>query len=288
MALGSRTLGTISVFLMATLCAAVPVATLGQTQDRPATESVAEAARAARDRLAQTGSRAPIITNDSLPSRPAPAAPSTLPLGSAQNAQLDLPASADAGCHDASAAQAIGLELQATQDDRDRLEGELSYQSPVISGNDLDIHNYQPGYSGISVGSQPLQESQPQPAARVDLADVNGKIAALKKSLQLACDSPEAAELQKQLNALDSELNRSQRQLALDQNDFYLNPNYQQNTLGQARLDSEQASIDALVAKKEALNEQLVTLQGNQPQTEPANGDQTASSVATEPPPPQP
>lgn len=270
----AKTSGYVRVFLAVALLPWAPALTFGQAQDPQNDESVVDAARAARQRALQPGTHSRVLTNDDFPARHPSAPSSSFPLGFPENAQLDLPASVDAGCYDAATAQALGFELQAAKDDRDRLESDLSDQSPVISGNDLDLKYYKPGYSGISVGSPPLQESQPQPAARVDLAALDERIASLEKSLQLACEPPEAAAIQRKLDAVAHELDLSQKQLALDQDNIYLNPGYTRDTAGQASLDAEQEYIDALAAEKAQLEAELSEAKDNQPSVPPSNEEQ--------------
>jgi hypothetical protein len=271
------------LILISGLVAVLPAA----SQDRPEQDSssVAQAARAARERVSESAAHPRVLTNDDFPQRPgAGNSAFSLPPGQAGNAQLDgTQEEAVAGasaCYDPAAAQSIAAQLQAAQDQRDQLQHDLSDQPPVISDHDLDLQNYKPGSSGISVGSLPLQESQPEAPARVDIAALDEQIAAHEKSLQLACDSPQAASIQRQLDAVNTSLDSSQRQLALDQDAFYSNPNRAGDNASQTRLTNEQQYVDSLVSQKDQLKDQLATIQANeQPATPPAGEQPVAQPV---------
>jgi len=140
-----------------------------EASPQSAATSAVQAARQVRQRVSDSASHPRIITNDDLPARQPASGPSaySLPAPKAANAQFSEPqqsiglqATENTACYNPIAAQAISAELQAAEDQRTQLEQNLSPQQPVISGNNLDSRSYQPGYSGIYVGSAPLQESQ--------------------------------------------------------------------------------------------------------------------------------
>jgi hypothetical protein len=80
--------------------------------------------------------------------------------------------------------------LQATLQRLDQLRHELYPQAQVISGNDLDLTHFKPGYSGFFVGAPPLLEAQPPIPARVTEAELEDKVASLTKAVRLACEYP--------------------------------------------------------------------------------------------------
>jgi len=237
-----------------------------------AATSVVQAASQARQRAADSAAHPRIITNDDLPAdRPATGTSAySLPSPQAAHAQFaepqqDTEVTENTACYNPVAAQAISAQLQAAEDQRNRVEQSLSPQQPVISGNNLDSRSYQPGYSGIYVGSAPLQESQTEAPARIDIAALDEQIASLEHSLQLACDPPEAAVLQQKLDTINASLTWSQRELALDQDTFYSNPNYSHDSTGQAYLAAQQEYIAALVSERDLLAQQIAALQNNPP-----------------------
>lgn len=245
--------------------------------------SVVQAARAARQHVPEFAKPARTFTNDDLPARSSAGRTSAfaLPSSEAANAQFAATqelAAGDSACYNSSAALSLAAQLRAAEDQRAELQRDLSPQQPVISGNNLDLRSYHPGSSGIYVGSAPLQESQPEAPARIDIANRDDQIASLKNSLQLACDPPEVAAVQQKLDAVNASLDWSQRQLVLDQDTFYSNPNYARDTQGRAYLAAQQDYIAALASEKDFLAQELASLQPNPVATEPPSPAPTGSA----------
>jgi hypothetical protein len=261
-------IGLASALTTAVLLSAFAVVARSQepSPQQPA-PSVVDAANRARDRQANLPKATRVITNDDLgPLLPTtdliqapPAGPTEVsPLGVTSSPVVAAASanSADSTCTSPDA-DALKIELQETQDQRDHVQSELTAQPEVISGGNLDAPNFIPGNSGLSVGSKPLQESQPEDPARVTEVTLDEKIASLKKNLQLACASTEAAPLLKQLDSVEQQLSWAQRQLSLDQNAFYSNPDSTHDTAGQARLDAEQQQVEALQSERDRLKDAL-------------------------------
>jgi hypothetical protein len=101
-------------------------------------ESVADAARTARERRANSTHHPKIITNADLgPLHPVPSARAFDLRSPATNAdESSNPQSADV-C-DNPQAEGLSMELRAAQQDLDELRSELQYNPPVVSDNDLD------------------------------------------------------------------------------------------------------------------------------------------------------
>jgi hypothetical protein len=170
------------------LLASLPLAFAApaRTQQSPShTPSVVEAARNTRERIANSTRHPKIITNDDLQvqySLPSAAFP-------LQSATTEAPAPPATGC-DSPDAKKLKTELQATQEQLDQLRHELYSQPQVISGNDLDLTHFKPGYSGFFVGAPPLGDSQPPVPARITEAELEDKVASLTKAVRLACEYP--------------------------------------------------------------------------------------------------
>jgi len=152
------------------------------------------------------------------------------------------------------------MELQAAQQELDRVRGELSYQPTVISGNDLDLQYFKPGNSGLNVGAPPLLNAVPLNPARVTEVELQEKIASTQKALRLACEPPEAAKIQTDLDLAEQELNPLQRRFALDQEAYYSKSNYPEDTAGKARLDAELLQIQNLQSEVDRLRQELAAL----------------------------
>ncbi len=154
-------------------------------QSPSTTQSVVEAARNTRERIANSTRHPKIITNDDLVvqySLPTAAVP-------LQSATTEAPTPPATGC-DSPEAKRLKTELQATQQHLDQLRHELYSQAQVISGNDLDLTHFKPGYSGFFVGAPPLLNTQPPSPARVTEAELDDKVASLTKAVRLACEYP--------------------------------------------------------------------------------------------------
>jgi hypothetical protein len=264
-----------AVYLLLFVAPLIAVPALCQESAQPPTPTVVDAARQAREHESQLTKRAPVVTTDDLaplPQSPTSAAPTSSNANAASSQSAPSSASPAAavesgGCQNPAQAEELTAELQSAQDERDQIQSDLSSQGPVISDNDLDLHNYKPGNSGIAVGSPPTQESQPEAPARITEVTLDARVASLKKALVIACEPPGQASIQKKLDAIDAQLKLAQQQLALDQAAFYSNTNYASDTAGKARLDAEQQNIDALLAQKDILSNQLPAPSAETPAT---------------------
>jgi len=226
----------------------------------PASESVADAARMARERKPRSDSTKPtkILTNDDLGTAPAPATP-IAPGDTAASEKESTPGPSEAAkpiCPNANE-QRINSELQAAQEELDQLRRELSANGPVISNGDVDLSNFKPGSSGVSFESPPLLQATPQAPGRVKEVELGEKVAALKKAARIACGSRQEAKIQEQLDSAESQLKLLLRQFNLDQSAYYSKPDYAGDTTGKARLDAEQQQIQALQEEVDRLREQL-------------------------------
>ncbi|HXN53824.1 MAG TPA: hypothetical protein VN943_17980 [Candidatus Acidoferrum sp.] len=218
-------------------------------------ESVAEAARNAREHKANSTEHPKIITNEDLSmpySVPDPAF--DLQFSSPYGAEAANPAGAS--CDNPEVAR-LTRELQAAQQELDQLRRELSYRPQIISDHDLDLRQFRPGYSGFYVGAPPLLETEPPAPARVTEVELEERIASLTRALRVACEPPEAARIQRELDEAEEELNLLQRQFALDQDAYYSRPDYAEDTAGKARLDAELEQVAQLQSEIERLRRQL-------------------------------
>jgi hypothetical protein len=261
------------------LALAVSLPAWAQEPSQP-TESVAEAARAARDQKASTSKQAKVITTDdlvppaSLPpesaSPEAPSKPSSKTAVSKTNAGQSTP-SAPSGATAATSQrdeatektscdnpddERLKAELQSLQEEREQLRRELNADPAVISGGNVDMTNFKPGNSGVAFGSPPLSDSQPQSPARIQEVELNERIASLERATKTACDSPEDAEIQRKIDDAEQQLKWLQRQFDLDSNVYYSKPNYGNDTAGKAHLDDEQQQISDVQSEVDRLKQE--------------------------------
>ena len=195
---------TLRLAIAAIFAAAVlALTTLAQSQDSPA-QSVADAARRAREQKKAAGKQpAPVITDDTLkPAAPAPpeATPTPPPAPAAQ------PAADSSGAPDAGAAPA----------------------------------------------------GQPAPAANAGDTDQKTK------------DSPELAKLKQQVAEAQKDLELLQRELALQQDTYFSNPDHSHDLAGKAKLEAMLEQIPDKQQAVDALKTQLAALQASSGTTAPA------------------
>jgi hypothetical protein len=234
-----------------------------RAQEAPQAPSVVEAARNARERATSSGKHPKVFTNADLGVQSPVPSVSTFSLPYTYANAAEAPTSPAAEC-DNPQAQRLRFELQAAEQDLDYLRRDLQYNPPVVSGNDLDLQYFKPGNSGLDVGSPPLLDDQPPAAARVREVELEERIDSLQKALRLACEPPEAAGIQSAIYDAEQELNLLQRQFALDQDNYFSNPNYVEDSQGKAWLDAEQQQIQALQVYIERLREDLAVFVGPQ------------------------
>ena len=221
-------------------------------------ESIVEAARNARERMASSTRHPRLITNDDIDAQPSVSSASS---SSSTNA-AETPGSPVASC-DNPRAQSLKMDLQDAEQQLAQLRGELSYQPEIISGRDLDLGSFQPGNSGLNVGSPASLDSQPPSAPRVAEVEVEERVASLRKALRTACEPPEAASIQVQIDDLEQRLDLLQRQFALDQEDYSARP-VTENIGGSPGLDAERQQIQDLQSQIEQLRAQLAAMNVSQ------------------------
>jgi len=244
------------------LAVALGTAWRSQEPSYPA-ESIADAARNAREHKSNSTKHPKITTNDDLSVQNSMLSASVSPLQSSSASAAEIPKPQMAEC-DNPAAERLKTDLLVAQEEQNQIRRELSYQPTVISGANLDLKNFKPGYSGLHVGGPPLLETQPPISARLKGVDLEEKIASVKKALRIACDAPEDAETQTRLDSAEQELDVLQRQLVLDQDTYYSKPNYAGDTAGKVRLDAKLQQTQNLKSEIERLKSKLAVSKANQ------------------------
>jgi hypothetical protein len=168
-------------------------------------------------------------------------------------------------------------------------------QSRVISNDDLDMEYFKPGQEGLNLDAPPRLKTEALSASSVaaDEAADQAVTSANKESRPKDKDSEEAAaedteiaKLKEQITAAEEDLNWQQRELALDQDTVYSNPNYMDYETGKAKLDSEQQRINEGQQDIEGLKAHLAVLQDRQGSRKQAA--QPESAPPPTPAPPQP
>jgi hypothetical protein len=250
-------------------------------QPAPAPESVADAAKNARDQKAAADATKTVktLTNDDIaPPAPAPIptpteseatdanTPPAAPAQGAKPTSATAPATlqtspaashpADSGCS-SDTEEKLNGEIQAAQDELDQLRRELAPNSAVISNGDVDMSNFKEGSSGVALGTPPLSDSVPQTSGRIQEVELEQRVSALKQAAKIACEPPKEAGVQRQLDEAQSQLKLLQQEFDLDSSSYYSNPSYTDNTAGKSRLDAEQEQINSLQSEIERLRSEL-------------------------------
>jgi len=226
------------------------------TRSQEPPSSIVQAARNARELQSDSSKPSKIYTNDDFsPQSPLPSDAIVSPESSPQQAAAaPIPQTADC---DNSDAERIKAEMQAAQDELDQLHHVLNSDPPVISDGDVNMNNFKPGSSGVAIGSPPLLQTEPQAPERLQEVMLEQRIKSLTQAARIACDSPEDAGIQREIDAAEQQLKLLQRQFDLDQEAYYSKPNYSEDTSSKARLDVQQQQIDSLQSEIERLKNEL-------------------------------
>jgi hypothetical protein len=219
-------------------------------------ESIAEAARNAREQKSNSVKHSKVITNDDFRGQySVPSASASPPESSSANAaEAPKPPAADCDNPDA---ERVNTELQAAQGEQDQIRREITNKLTVISNSGVDMKNFKPGSSGVDMGALPLIETKPPIPERVTEVTLDEKVASLKSALRIACGPPEDGAIQAKLDQAEQELNILQRQIVLDQDAYYSKTNYAADTTSKARLDAELQQSQNLQSEIERLKGEL-------------------------------
>ena len=237
---------------------ALAFAAPARPQESQPAQSVVEAARNAREHKTHSAKAPRIITNADLGEERSVASDSAL-VGPPSTNAVAVPNPSPAACDNPESA-ALKMELQAAQQELDQLHSELSDRPAVISGNNLDLQYFKPGNSGFNVGTPPLRDAQPPNPMLVAQAELEEKIASLKNASRLACEPPEAASIQSELDQTEQQLKLLQRDFALHQDAYYSRSDFAGDIAGKARLDAELQQIQSLQSEVERLRNELAAL----------------------------
>jgi hypothetical protein len=131
----------------------------------------------------------------------------------------------------------------------------------VITDDDLDRGNFQPGQEGLDVGASPKLETGP-PSARAVAAAEAADNAADQEALREATEQDaEIDRLKVQVTEAERDLDLARRQLSLDQDTYLANPDYAHNVSGKAKLAAEKQLIDDKQQEIERLKTRLAALE---------------------------
>jgi hypothetical protein len=170
-----------------------------------------------------------------------------------------------------------------------------SKPSKVITDDDLDKENIKPGAQGLTVdGPAKLETQPPSPDAVADAA-ATPSLPPDPATAAAPSDDPEIARLKDTIADAEKDADLARRDLALQQDTFYSNPDYEHDVAGKAKLaalqqqtNDKQQEIDRMKTRLAAL-EELQKKKRAKPAARPqAPADQSTNPNAVPPAPPKP
>jgi hypothetical protein len=170
-----------------------------------------------------------------------------------------------------------------------------SKPSKVITDDDLDKGNIKPGAQGLTVDSPPKLETQPpSPDAVADAAATSA--APDPATVPTASDDPEIVRLKDSIADAEKDAELARRELALQQDTFFSNPDHDHDTAGKAQLDALQQQINDKQQEIDRLKMRLAAMEELQKKkqapakraTTPAPADQSTNPGAVPPSSPRP
>lgn len=129
--------------------------------------------------------------------------------------------------------------------------------SKIITDDDLDTKNFKPGAEGLNVGSSPKSDAQPPSPAPVASAEAADNASGATASSRKPGEDPELANLKERIAQVQKELDLLQRELSLDQDSYYSQPEHSRDSAGKAKLDSERQRINDKQQDLDALKTRL-------------------------------
>ena len=143
-------------------------------------------------------------------------------------------------------------------------------QSRVISNEDLDTEYFKPGQEGLYLGAPAKSKTEARSASGAVTTEAADQAATSTNkeprpkdvdSEEAAAEDAEIAKRKKEIAEAEEAVKWQQRELALDQDTIYSNPNYTDFRTGKAKLDSEQQRINERQREIEGLKAHLAELE---------------------------
>jgi len=116
--------------------------------------------------------------------------------------------------------------------------------SKVITDDDLDKGNIKPGAQGLTLDAPPKLETQPPSPEAVADAAATASAAPDPATVAAPSDDPEILRLKDAIADAEKDAELARRELALQQDTFFSNPDYDHDTAGKAKLDALQQQIN--------------------------------------------
>jgi hypothetical protein len=146
---------------------------------------------------------------------------------------------------------------------REQKKAAAAKSSKVITDEDIDTKNIKPGAEGLNVGAPPKLDTQPPSPAAVAAAEAADQAAdsAAKEPAKKSGEDPAISGLKGQIAQATKELDLLQRELSLDQDEYFSKPDYANDKAGKVKLDAQQRQINSKKEDLEGLKTRLAALQ---------------------------
>jgi hypothetical protein len=204
-------------------------------------------------------------------------------------ASICLPVAASAQSQDAQSSQSTSESssvADAARRSRDKKKNPstTSKSTKVITDDDLAQRNYQPGPDVLNLGASANQERIPgsTEAAAGEAAEQDAKEA---KEPDANEQDAEIGKLKLQVTEAEKDLDLARRQLALDQDTHFANPEYAHDVAGKAKLDAEKQQVDDKQQEVERLKSRLAALEELKGHRKPGQTQPTPRPTKPTPPP---
>jgi len=180
-------------------------------------------------------------------------------------ASICLPMAALAQSQDARSSQSSQSSsvADAARRSRDKKKDPSASSKPskVITDDDLDRVHFQPGPDVLNVGASATSETEPpspQAVAAAEAADNAAEQDLLKQAKE---QDAEITGLKLRITEGEKDLDLVRRQLALDQDTYFANPDHVHDVAGKAKLDGEKQQINDKQQDIERLKTRLGALE---------------------------
>jgi flagellar motility protein MotE (MotC chaperone) len=167
--------------------------------------------------------------------------------------------------------------------------------SKVITDDDLDKENIKPGAQGLTVDTPPKLETQPPTPEAVAEAAATPTVPPDPATASAPSDDPEITRLKDLIADAEKDAELSRRDLALQQDTVFSNPDYQHDNAGKAKLaalqqqiNDKQQDVDRLKTRLAAMEELQKKKRAKRVARAPAPSDQNTNSGTVPPTSPQP
>jgi type I restriction-modification system DNA methylase subunit len=133
--------------------------------------------------------------------------------------------------------------------------------SKVITDDDLDKKGVKPGQQGLTVDAPAKLETQPPTPDAVSAAAATTSASTDPATAPAASDDPEIAQLKDQIADAEKDADLGKRELTLQQDSYWSNPDHEHDTAGKAKVDALQQQISDKQQDIDRLKTRLAAMQ---------------------------